>query len=266
MSARYLIRIDDVCPTMNWVAWEQVEDLLVRLDVKPMLAVIPDNQDDTLKRSSPENAFWERVRGWRDRGWTIGLHGYQHKFVTQDAGVIGINNYSEFAGVPEDLQTSKLQMAIEIFHREGIRPEVWIAPAHSFDQTTLELLNRTGLRRISDGFFLFPNVDSAGMLWIPQQLWRFRPMPFGVWCVCLHINDWGARDVARFQRDVERYRRKIVSVQEAITCYGDRRRDWRDKVVEKVFPKLLRTRMKLRSWQARTAPKPLAEDQRCTPQ
>ena len=65
------------------------------------------------------------MRVWQGRGWTIGLHGYQHKYVTRDSDVIGINNYSEFAGLLEDVQAFKLRMAFEIFRREGIRPEVW---------------------------------------------------------------------------------------------------------------------------------------------
>lgn len=255
MSARYLIRIDDVCPTMNWSVWNQVESALVSRDIRPMLAVIPDNQDESLKRSSSKSAFWEYVRVWQDRGWTIGLHGYQHTYVTRDPGIIGINNYSEFAGLPEDVQASKLRMAFEIFRQEGIRPEVWVAPAHSFDHTTLHLLRGMGLLRISDGFFLFPNLDSTGMLWIPQQIWRFRPMPLGVWCICLHINDWGPRDILRFDRNLESYRRKIISVQDAITFFGRRGRDWRDKVVAATFPSFLRTRLALRSWIGQTASK-----------
>jgi len=153
MTAKYLVRIDDVCPTMNWHVWRGVETVLLRWGIKPLLAVVPDNQDDFLKSCSPERTFWEQVRVWRNWGWTIGLHGYQHRYVTRDPGIIGINNSSEFAGLAAEVQAAKLQMAFEIFRREGIRPDVWIAPAHSFDRTTLKLLKEMGLRRISDGYF-----------------------------------------------------------------------------------------------------------------
>jgi predicted deacetylase len=249
-TAQYLIRIDDVCPTMNWAVWQEVENILIEADVKPMLAVVPDNQDDHLKVSPPRNEFWHLVRAWRERGWTIGLHGYQHTYVTREPGIIGINRYSEFAGLPMDVQAAKLRMAFEIFRREGIQPDVWVAPAHSFDGTTVGLLRDMGLRRISDGFFLFPNLDSSGMLWIPQQIWRFRAMPFGVWCVCLHVNTWGQHDLQRFRRDLKIYRKRMISVEDAILRFGDRRRDWRDRVVAGAFPRLLRTRLRLRSWLA----------------
>jgi predicted deacetylase len=248
MSARYLIRIDDVCPTMNWVVWEEVEEILLKAEIKPLLAVVPDNQDEHLNVSPPREEFWNLVRSWHDRGWSIGLHGYQHKYVTQDAGIVGINNRSEFAGLPVESQASKLHMAIDIFRREGIAPDFWVAPAHSFDATTIRLLQSIGLRRVSDGLFLFPNVDSDGTLWIPQQMWRFRPLPFGVWCVCLHINDWNQGEIRGFRRDVQKYRDKIISMQEAIARFGRRRRDWKDRALAMALPRLLRTRLRLRSW------------------
>jgi len=254
MPAKYLIRFDDICATMNWAVWQHVEQILIRENMKPLLAVIPDNQDDHLNVNPPRNDFWDQVRSWRERGWTIGMHGYQHRYVSQEAGILGVNKYSEFAGLPKETQASKLRMAIEIFRREGIQPDMWVAPAHSFDCVTVDLLRGMGLRQISDGFFLFPNLDSSGVLWIPQQIWRFRPIPFGVWCVCLHINDWGPRDIQRFDRDVQIYRKRIISVGDATTQFGRRRRDWRDKVVEATFPRLLHTRLRLRSWLAHTPP------------
>jgi peptidoglycan/xylan/chitin deacetylase (PgdA/CDA1 family) len=247
MSAEYLVRFDDICPTMNWDVWQPVEQILIREGIKPLLAVVPDNQDQNLDVDPPRNDFWDHVRSWRERGWTIGMHGYQHRYLTQDAGILRINHYSEFAGLPQEVQASKLRTAFEIFEREGVRPDAFIAPAHSLDCATLQALKGVGLRRISDGFFLFPNVDSAGMLWIPQQLWRFRPMPFGVWSVCFHINHWSQRDILQFQGDIRRYGRRIISFEDAITRYGERCPDWKEKLFKMAFPQFLRLRLILRS-------------------
>jgi predicted deacetylase len=257
MNATYLVRIDDICPTMNWSIWAAVEAILVQYGIKPVLAVVPDNQDPCLKSGAAEKDFWTEVRTWRDRGWTIGLHGYQHRYVTGDPGIMGINKSSEFAGLPQCVQADKIRSALGIFERERIWPDVWIAPGHSFDLITLELLRKNGLRRISDGFFLYPNVDSRGMLWIPQQLWRFREMPLGLWTVCLHINSWGLGHVQRFASDIERYRARITSFEKVVTHYRLRRRDYRDKIVQRVYPRFLHTRLLLHSWLAgrnRTTP------------
>ena len=63
MSAKYLVRFDDICPTMNWSVWEAVEEVLVEADIKPILAVIPDNQDDHLKIDL-ESPLYDALYAW----------------------------------------------------------------------------------------------------------------------------------------------------------------------------------------------------------
>jgi predicted deacetylase len=206
MAAKYLLRFDDICPTMNWVVWSEVERILLNADIQPILAVIPDNQDPKLMIDSARADFWEQVRKWQSRGWTIGLHGHQHLYTTKNRGVVGTTCKSEFAGVVEEEQERKLNKAMAIFRSEGISPQVWIAPSHSFDLTTIHILRRIGLCVISDGFGVLPHVDTAGMLWIPQQLWRFRWRPFGLWTVCCHHSSWSADQLKAFDRNVQEYR------------------------------------------------------------
>ena len=122
----YLVRFDDVCPTMCWSTWNQIERILIDQDVRPILAVVPDNQDPELDREPADPRFWERVRGWQARGWTIALHGYQHRYVTQSPGLVGLNRYSEFAGLPYAEQHRKLSAGLAIFEREGIQPQLWV--------------------------------------------------------------------------------------------------------------------------------------------
>src|SRR5437773_4931297 len=88
----------------------------------------------------PSNDFWPRVREWQARGWSIGLHGHQHVYVNKNAGIMGITSQSEFAGVAPERQAEKLRAALEIFGREGVRADCWVAPSHSFDLTTVALL------------------------------------------------------------------------------------------------------------------------------
>lgn len=216
---KILIRFDDLCPTMNWAVWDQIEPILVDLGVQPLVAVIPDNHDPTLKIEPARPDFWERVRQWQSLGWSIGLHGYQHRYVTKDAGIVGVNQFSEFAGLPEQEQEQKLRAALEIFRRERVTPDVWVAPGHSFDAATLRVLGRLGIRTVSDGFYFRPTLDEGGMTWVPQQLWRFRRLPFGVWTVCIHHNVWTDSDIQRFRLEVALHRRKIVGLGEVL-CAG----------------------------------------------
>lgn len=248
MGARYLVRVDDVCPTMNWNVWNQIEDMLVRENVKPILAVVPDNVDEKLMVGESDPAFWDRVRGWAQRGWTIAIHGYQHKYLTRESGLIGLNPYSEFAGLPLDEQKCKLERALEIFHSQRLDPDLWVAPAHSMDANTLEALHQLGVKKVSDGFALYPHVDARGTLWIPQQMWRFRPMPFGVWTVCLHPNDWSPKHLRRLRRSLERYREQIVSLEDVIPAYAKREANAFDAMFQVFYLTLMRLRTRWPYW------------------
>ena len=81
-----------------------------------------------------------------------------------------------------------------------------------------------GIRIVSDGMFLFPFRDERGMIWIPQQMWRFRRLPLGVWTICFHHNRWDARTLERFERDLLEYRDRIVDLDEVIRAYDGRRK------------------------------------------
>ncbi|MGC1687103.1 MAG: DUF2334 domain-containing protein [Candidatus Acidiferrales bacterium] len=230
MKAQYLLRFDDICPTMNWHVWNDVEKILCDCDVKPILAVVPDNQDEALRVSPPNSKFWDRARKWQAGGWTIALHGWQHRFVTTDSGLLGIQPYSEFAGLSRPEQKSKLQSGISVFEKEGIKSKVWIAPAHSFDATTIELLVESGFRYLSDGSFLLPHVDRFGMMWIPQQLWSFRRRPLGVWTICFHINHWTGEDLRALRTNIARFRQSITT----FSVIANRYRDRQDTILDSV--------------------------------
>lgn len=222
-TPKYLLRFDDLCPTMAWSVWDRVEQLLVAAGVRPILAVVPDNRDPELMVAPPAPDFWARVRSWQARGWAIGLHGYQHDYVTREPGLIGINRYSELAGLPPDVQREKLARGLDVFRANGVRADLFVAPAHSFDEVTLVALNELGLHTLSDGLFPLPHRDPHGILWVPQQLWRFRPMPPGVWTVCAHLNTWGEVELARLQADLQTYRPWLTDLHAVAAHFGARR-------------------------------------------
>ena len=244
MRPQYLLRFDDCCPTMNWSVWRRVEEILVQFEVKPILAVIPDNQDEKLRVCELNNGFWDEVRGWQARGWTIGLHGYQHLYTTRDAGLMGTNKSSEFSGLSYAEQRLKLQTALDIFGRERIIADIWVAPGHSFDGTTLQALYDLGIRRLSDGFSLYPHLDPRGMMWIPQQLWKFRKMAFGVWTVCFHMNHWTREDVARFRFDVQKFVAKLTDCSSVVATYRNRR----SNALDPIFFRMYQASVKGRKW------------------
>lgn len=215
MHTRYLVRFDDICPTMNWTIWDTIERILDEKNIKPIVAVVPDNQDQSLMFEGPKENFWERVRSWCDKGWGIGLHGYQHIYKTQDSGMIGINSRSEFAGLPATIQKDQLEKALRIFQKENVRVDAWVAPAHSFDQVTLDILKSLGVTTISDGYYTRA-VRDGEMNWIPQQIWRFEGKNTGLWTVCYHHNAWSDQCLQIFKSDIEKYQSKIISLADVL--------------------------------------------------
>jgi peptidoglycan/xylan/chitin deacetylase (PgdA/CDA1 family) len=249
-DTKYLLRFDDICPTMNWDLWSEIEAELVERKLKPILAVVPDNQDPELQIQPAVQDFWARVREWQARGWTIALHGYQHRYVTRHAGIVTIKKNSEFAGVLPREQEHKLRQGVRIFEEQGIHSDVWIAPSNSFDAVTVSLLPKFGLTTICDGYFRFPFVCRRDLFWIPHQIFSFRPAPPGVWTVCYHHNKWSVDALAHFRRDLDEYGPAISNVDEVRREWDGRRSWWTGFLCDSPYlaPALVRWQLKLWGW------------------
>ena len=52
-----LIRMDDICENMNWQLMDKCESLFDKYEIKPLLGVIPINQDPELLKHSRNNKF-----------------------------------------------------------------------------------------------------------------------------------------------------------------------------------------------------------------
>jgi len=235
---------------MNWRVWEEIESVLVHRQIKPVLAVVPDNHDPGLQVDSPVGDFWDRVRAWQDRGWTIALHGFQHRYVTRNAGMVAVRKKSEFAGLPAGEQREKLQRGVEILEREGITPCVWIAPGNTFDATTVALLPEFGIRIICDGYFRVPYVGPNRMTWVPQQLYYFRPAPSGVWTVCFHHNQWTVSQIRKFRENVDAHDANIASLEDVLERNAPRESKWSEWICThpRLSRFLIRAQLKLWSW------------------
>jgi predicted deacetylase len=251
-TAKYLLRFDDLCPSMNWTVWAEIEAALTEHRLKPILAVVPDNQDPMLKVEPPVEDFWDRVRGWQARGWTIGLHGFQHKYIAVRSGIVTPRKKTEFAGVPAAEQEEKLRRGVEIFECQGIKPQVWIAPNNSFDAATVALLPKFGIRIICDGLFRFPFVCQRQICWVPQQLFGFRPAPAGVWTVCYHHNHWTTSDLDKFREGLRRFRDHLWSLDDVLQLWADRRSWWSAWLCThpRVSEPLIRGELKLWGWRS----------------
>ena len=185
-NARYLIRLDDACPTFQYEKWKKFFDIFDKYEIKPIIAVIPDNRDSKLMTSAPMSHFWEKIKILEDKGYCIALHGYQHLYSSSHGGMLCLNAKSEFAGESYECQCSKLKVAQKIFKDHGFTPKVFVAPSHSFDNNTLKALKQTtSISIISDGITT-RSFQKKGFQWIPCQLWYPIKKKSGVWTICIH--------------------------------------------------------------------------------
>ncbi|WP_326536473.1 DUF2334 domain-containing protein [Pseudorhodoferax sp.] len=256
MSARYLLRFDDICPTMDWQAWARIDDILQRHRIKPLLAVVADNRDPHLQVGAARSDFWDYIRRCQRQGWSIAMHGYQHLYQSAAPGLLGLNRHSEFSGLPREAQRAKIAQAASIFARERVRVNAWIAPGHNFDDVTLEILAEHGIALVSDGFYFRP-VRHKGHVWLPQQLWRLRRMPFGTWTVCLHANGYSEAQIQAFERDVQRFARDIVDCAQALAEQPPQPASLLDHGFSSLWRAALLLKLKLASRHA-PQPRPLA--------
>lgn len=146
------IRFDDITPTMNWNNFYKIQKVMDELSIKPLLGVVPDNRDDNLKVDTANKEFWNWIRKSQENGYCIAMHGYQHLYKTKRAGIFPVNNFSEFAGENAVLQNRKILAGKKIFDKHGVNANVFMAPGHSFDKTTIRILSQQGFQYISDGY------------------------------------------------------------------------------------------------------------------
>ena len=153
---KILVRCDDICPTMDFSRFEQARELFRQYDVKPMLGVIADCQDPDLEIETEHEEFWDYLLQLQQEGYTLAMHGYQHRFDTDIRGTVNLGFKSEFAGHSLEEQTEKIRKGKEILKGHGIETEIFFAPAHSYDDNTLRALSANGFRYMSDGWSFKP--------------------------------------------------------------------------------------------------------------
>ncbi len=209
--AQYLLRFDDLCPTMSSARWQRFKQLIEEFGVRPILAVVPDNCDPELEIADPDPAFWEQMRMMQSAGATIGLHGYRHLCQSEGKSLLPLHRTTEFSGVAEETQRLLIRAGLEILRGQGLSPRIWVAPRHGFDYGTLRALREEGIGLLSDGLARIP-FTRGGLTWIPQQLWAPVEKSMGVWTICLHANTAADALVAELRQFLCRHSAQFTTV------------------------------------------------------
>lgn len=216
---RFLLRLDDASEYMDVARWERMEDLLKRYHVRPIVGIIPDNQDKSLiEKYECDFSFWDKAKRWIVEGWTPALHGCEHKYVTNEGGINPINNRSEFAGLSYEIQKIKIERGYKILNEHGIFVEIFFAPAHTFDENTLKAIkNTTNIRIVSDT--VASDIYKQGDFWfIPQQSGRVREInPLcKLVTFCYHPNTMQEKDYRILEIFLRKNRAQFVTFENAL--------------------------------------------------
>lgn len=186
---KYLIRLDDACPTMDATRWQRMECLLDKYGIRPMVGIIPANADPKQNIAPKDPMFWIKTLKWQEKDWAIALHGFDHCYISTNAGINPLWNRSEFAGVSLEEQKQKIKDGVTILKSHGLIPKYFFAPSHTFDNNTLQALKEvSNIRIVSDTISTKP-YKQGDFIFIPQIGGHCIEMPLsGVYTFCFHPN------------------------------------------------------------------------------
>ncbi len=204
-----IIRLDDITPDMNWEKFYKVEAILDRYSVRPLIGIVPDNQDETLHFEEKKIDFEEKIKDWQKKGWVFAQHGTYHVYETKDSGILGINPFSEFAGLSYEVQVEKLSKGRLMLEDMGVNTDIFMAPGHTFDKNTLKALKDTGFTTITDGLYKLPYREK-GLLLVPCRMCsNFKVKGFDT--ICLHTNVMEDKDCRQLEEFCKQHKDEIIS-------------------------------------------------------
>lgn len=217
--SQYIIRLDDACPQMNKKNWARVEQILDKYNVKPIVGVIPQNEDSDFQWEE-DPYFWNKVKLWQDKRWEICLHGLHHNLhyhePTRGYYQLSHGVKTEFAGLSFSEQRKMIEEGLSIFEKHNIKTRGFFAPAHTYDFNTVSAIKESAsIEYISDGYALCP-YKKDGVTFIPSICDGPFKMPLGLYTFVLHPSMMSERSFLRLERFLNNNNENIVSVDEVI--------------------------------------------------
>ena len=212
-----LVRIDDVAANMNWALMDKCEALFDKYNIKPLLGVIPNNQDTELYAYEKNQDFWNRVNAWQKKGWEISMHGYSHVYdrETNKKDYFGYGGRSEFCGHDYETQKLRIEKGLQVFKEKKIHIRSFFAPNHTYDENTFFALKDAGIENIIDGYGLVP-YSEKNLNFIPQLFYKEIILPFGIQSTQIHLNYWNEIDYSNFEEFILINHNKVINFDQCI--------------------------------------------------
>lgn len=207
----YLMRLDDAAPNWDAEKWERMHELLKKYDIKPIVAIIPHNEDKKLCSYPEDKEFLSKILFWISEGWTPALHGYSHTLIEKNAGINPVNNRSEFAGASLKVQKQKIRDGYKILKELGIEPQIFVAPAHTFDKNTLTALREESDIRIISDTIANDVYFKDEFYYIPQQSGNVRRLKNKITTFCYHPNTTTNAGFEKLEEFLKQYNKEFIS-------------------------------------------------------
>lgn len=178
---KFIIRLDDACPNMDKEKWDRIEKILDKYNIKPIVGIIPDNKDEEFCYEYINNFWSEYAQKWQLKGWIIAQHGLNHN--------LNKKIRTEFKNKSYEEQMNILKKGNEILKKNNICPSCFFAPAHTFDNKTVDACSELGcFKFISDGYAFYP-YRNRKMLFLPCVFdTPHKISNFGVFTFVYHPN------------------------------------------------------------------------------
>lgn len=236
----YIMRLDDAAENWEKENWHRMHDLLSKYNIKPIIAIIPNNSDPFLLSFDKDKEYYPTIHKWLKEGWTPALHGYDHVQDSLSGGINPVNKRSEFAGKSYYEQYIKITEGYKTLSDRGIKTNIFVAPAHTFDKTTLQALRNS--RRIS---IISDTVANDvyyynGLFFVPQQSGEVREIFFKVTTFCYHPNTMSDEQFIKLEKFLKRHSKDFTDIKKV--KFKKRNKNTLDKVLSALYF----TRIKIR--------------------
>ncbi len=230
---KILLRFDDITENMNWHLMDKCEKLFDEFNIKPVMGVIPNNEDKVLKAFPKREGFWKIVKDWQSKGWEISMHGYNHLYNqnTNKKDYFKYGGLSEFYGETLSNQSDKIKKGLEIFKKNQIHIRSFFAPNHTYDENTFIALKNSGIFTVIDGYGFRPFTHNK-IKFIPQLFYKLFFLPFGLQTTQIHLNSMNEKDFNNLKKLVEKKNQNFITYDKALSLLSD-------KSFDKILNKLI---------------------------
>lgn len=184
----YLLRFDDINPKMNWKKFNKLKLIINKYKIKSILGVIPKCKDKSISNFPEYKNYLTELQKMKSEGDYIAQHGFTHITDSKERGLYGNQKKSEFAGLDYQTQYKRILKGKKLLIKNKLWQPIFMAPYHSFDKTTLKVLQKLDFKVITDGFSRYP-YNLNGMKLIPQI--SAMPLPTNLPLIsqlCIHVN------------------------------------------------------------------------------